>query len=549
MSREFKVLSASEMTRADEGSQELGIPGGALMERAGVEMARVILHRYAPERACVVAGGGNNGGDGFVVARELYRAGVAVAVLATREEYSGDPETNLAILRNLGVRLIGEDELTGELAAADTVIDALLGTGVRGAAREREAKFIEAMNGCAAPVVALDVPSGITAESGAVEGAAVRAELTVAAHAVKLGCVISPGREFAAENVAVEIGVPPEAEVEPEVEWTTAATLRGTPSGTLPRLSDPVHKYSAGALLVVAGSRAMTGAPEMVVRGADRTGCGIVFLAAPQGSAASLDARLTESIVTGLPEDDSGSMSGAGAREILGLAERASAVVLGPGLGTGEEQRKLVERLLSEVEAPVLVDADAITLLADSEALVRREHPSRPTLVTPHAGELGRLLGTEASEVSAHRLDSARRASERYGCCVLLKGSDTIIYDTAAASGRAGGRVSVNSTGSVALATAGTGDALCGVIGALLARGMGVYEAAQAGAWLHGRAAELWLQETGGPPEALLATDLPGYLPRAAREIHPDKVRSENNYPDKDYSKKTGYQYREDGSL
>jgi NAD(P)H-hydrate epimerase len=500
----MKLYTAEEMSRADKGAQKLGIPGGVLMERAGAEMARVALEAYATRRALVVSGGGNNGGDGFVVARELHRAGVEVAVLPTKVGYEGDPGTNFEILRNLGVRFVRSDELEAELSQSDLIIDALLGTGFSGEVREKEARLIESMNESPAPILAVDAPSGVDGATGEVHGAAVRADVTICAHAAKVGCVVSPGREHAGEVVAVDIGIPPEAEVEPSLVWTDAQSLRGK----IPRTAGPTHKYSAGALLVVAGSRRTTGAPQLVVRGAERTGCGIVFLATSQSSAHSVDLELTEALVHSVPEDEEGYVTSAALEQILELAERTSALAVGPGMGTGDEGRRLVEGILREVETPVLLDADAITNLAGTDALTNRDIP---TVITPHAGELGRLLGAGAKEVSASRLRSAREAAEGHGCCVLLKGSDTLVAG--------GGKVAVNSTGNVALATAGTGDVLSGVIGALLSRGMGAYEAAQAGAWAHGRAAELWLEETGWPAESLVATDLLEYLPEALGEI------------------------------
>jgi ADP-dependent NAD(P)H-hydrate dehydratase / NAD(P)H-hydrate epimerase len=500
----MKLYTAEEMSRADKGAQALGIPGGVLMERAGVAMARIARELYAPERTLIVAGGGNNGGDGFVVARELHRVGVEVSVLATKEGYEGDPKTNFEILGNLNVRFVGSKELEVELGRADLVVDALLGTGFSGAVREKEARLIEQMNQSAAPVLAVDVPSGVDGATGEVHGAAVRADVTVCAHAAKVGCVVSPGREHAGEVVAVDIGIPPEADVEPSFVWTDADSLRGK----IPRTAEPAHKYSAGALLVVAGSRSTTGAPQMVVRGAERTGCGIVFLATPQSSAPSVDLELTEALVHGMPEDEEGYVTSAALEQILKLSERTSALALGPGMGTGDEGRRLVEGILRETEVPIILDADAITNLAGTDVLAKR---SAPTVVTPHAGELGRLLGSDAKEVSAGRLRSARKAAEEHGCCVLLKGSDTLVVE--------GDSVAVNSTGNVALATAGTGDVLSGVIGALLSRGMDAYEAARAGAWVHGRAAELWLEETGWPAESLIATDLLPHLPSALGEL------------------------------
>ncbi len=500
----MKLYTAEEMSRADKGAQKLGIPGGVLMERAGAEMARVALEAYAPRRALVVAGGGNNGGDGFVVARELHRAGVEVAVLPTKVGYEGDPGTNFEILRYLGVRFVRSDELEAELSQSDLIIDALLGTGFSGEVREKEARLIESMNESPAPIFAVDVPSGVDGATGEVHGAAVRADVTICAHAAKVGCVVSPGREHAGEVVAVDIGIPPEAEVEPSLVWTDAQSLRGK----IPRTAGPTHKYSAGALLVVAGSRRTTGAPQLVVRGAERTGCGIVFLATSQSSAPSVDLELTEALVHSVPEDEEGYVTSAALEQILELAERTSALAVGPGMGTRDEGRRLVEGILREVETPVLLDADAITNLAGTDALTNRDIP---TVITPHAGELGRLLGAGAKEVSASRLRSAREAAEGHGCCVLLKGSDTLVAG--------GGKVAVNSTGNVALATAGTGDVLSGVIGALLSRGMDAYEAARAGAWAHGRAAELWLEETGWPHESLLATDLLPHLAPAVGEL------------------------------
>jgi NAD(P)H-hydrate epimerase len=246
----------------------------------------------------------------------------------------------------------------------------------------------------------------------------------------------------------------------------------------------------------------------MVVHGAQRTGCGIVFLATSEGAAPAVDLALTEALVYGVAEDDEGSMGSGALEEILEHAGRASALVMGPGTGTGDDGRRLVEGILGEVEVPVLLDADAITNLAGTDVIAGRNNL---TLVTPHAGELGRLLGSGAKEVSARRLDSARKAALQNDCCVLLKGSDTLVVE--------GDRAAVNSTGGVALATAGTGDVLCGVIGALLARGMDTYGAARTGAWAHGRAAELWLEETGWPAESMVATDLLDYLPPAVGEL------------------------------
>ncbi len=504
----MKLYSAQEMSQADNGAQELGILGTVLMERAGVAMAEEILERYTPRhlglRALAVCGGGNNGGDGFVIARELHRAGVEVFVAATKDEYSGDPVTNLEVLRNLGVEIYGPEMLDELLHGTGLVVDALLGTGFSGEVREKETGLIRQLNRAGVVTVAVDVPSGVDGSTGEIQGEAIKADLTICAHAAKIGCVISPGREHAGEVVTVDIGIPPEVDVEPSVAWTDKPSIRGL----IPRTAEPAHKYSAGALLVVAGSKGVTGAPVMVVEGAQRTGCGIISLVTPASAAPDVDLRLTEALVYGTSEDDAGQMTSGALEQVLEQAERATAVVVGPGMGTGEEGSKLVEGILKEVEAPVLLDADAISNLSGSEALSRRE---ATTVVTPHPGELGRLMESGTKEIQARRLRSAWEAAEKHGCCVLLKGSDTIVTQ--------GGETTVNSTGSVALATAGTGDVLSGVIGVLLSRGMDAYDAARTGAWVHGRASELWLEETGLPGESLIATDLLAHLPRAVDEV------------------------------
>jgi NAD(P)H-hydrate epimerase len=504
----LKLYSADEMTRTDEGAQSLGIPSSILMERAGVAMAHAALERFGPltgRRVLVVAGGGNNGGDGFVVARELHRAGAEVAVFATKEGYEGDPKTNLDVLGNLGARFIGPDAYEEELDRADLVVDALLGTGFAGEVREKEADFIEKMNAAEAPVVAVDVPSGVDGSTGEVWGTAVQASLTACAHAAKLGCVVSPGLEHAGSVAVVDIGIPPEVDAEGAVTWMDACILRGT----VPRRSETAHKYSAGSLLVVAGSVEATGAAIMVARGAQRTGCGIVFVVTSWGVAPLVDAQLTEVLVSGAPENDEGSMTAGALDTILEQAQGVSAIVLGPAMGVGEGGQRIVEGVLKETDAPVLLDADAISNLPSPQALAGR---NIPPVITPHPGELGRLLGESPKEVQGRRLHTARRTGEEGGCCVVLKGPDTLIVE--------GERAAVNSTGGAQLATAGAGDVLSGVIGALLARGMDPYDAARAGVWAHGRASELWFEATGWPQESMIATDLLPHLPEAFGEIY-----------------------------
>ena len=505
----MRLYSADEMSRADEGAQKLGIPGGILMERAGVEMVRATLEHFESldgRRVLVVAGGGNNGGDGFVMAREFHRVGAEVAVFATKDEYEDDPQVNLKALRNLNVRFVGADGFEEELEEADLVVDALLGTGFQGEVREKEARLIEQINASAAAVVSVDVPSGVDGSTGEVWGAAVQADLTVCAHAAKLGCVVSPGLEYAGEVAVVDIGIPPETDVEPAATWMEAASLRGL----VPRRGSTAHKYSAGALLVVAGSAEATGAAVMVARGAQRVGCGIIFVATAEGVAPFVDQQLVEVLVSGVSEDEAGNMSAQAADTIVEQAQEASAAVLGPGMGVGEGGARIVEGVLNETNVPVLLDADAISNLSGPQDLAGRDGP---VVITPHPGEVGRLLGESPKDVQSRRLYTARQTAEEGGCCIVLKGPDTLVVE--------GERTAVNSAGGAQLATAGAGDVLSGMIGALLARGTGAYDAARVGVWGHGRAAEIWFQvNTGWPQESMIATDLLPHLPEAFGEIY-----------------------------
>ena len=310
-------------------AQDLGIPGGVLMECAGAQMASAALERFAPRRSLVVSGGGNNGGDGFVIARELHRSGVDVAVLATKSEYEGDPAINLEILRNLQVRFIVQEDLDSELGVADLVVDALLGTGFSGEVRAMEAGIIEKMNSARA-MLAVDVPSGVDGTTGEVQGVAVSADLTVCAHAMKVGCVISPGREHSGEVVAVDIGVPQKQTSTP----LSSGPMRARCAG---RCRAPPSRHTSTLPAPCSSSPAPAARPEllMVVHGAQRVGCGIVFLATSEGAAPAVDLSPSpKRSSTASPRTSKAhGLSGAGGD--TGHAGRASALVMGPGRGRG----------------------------------------------------------------------------------------------------------------------------------------------------------------------------------------------------------------------
>jgi ADP-dependent NAD(P)H-hydrate dehydratase / NAD(P)H-hydrate epimerase len=429
------LYTADEMRTAEQGHDV-----ETMMERAGRAVADAVLRRYPDARRIAAAcGKGANGGDGRIALRVLAEAGRQTS-----------------------------DELDG----ADVVIDALFGTGFHGAPRDEAAQTIERINAAPVPIVAVDLPSGVDGSTGEIAGTAVAADVTVTMHAPKVGLVVAPGRFHAGEVEVADIGI--EAG-ETRHRLVTEEILRLVPPK---RASDT--KYSAGSVLVVGGSPGMSGAVCLTAEAAFRADAGYVSVATHAESLSVVEGWLLEAVKAPLDEVDR-------------LAERASAVAIGPGLGRGDDERALVSRLLRELRVPVVVDADALFGLEPGD------WPA-PRVLTPHAGELARLLG---HEVDAHRLEAVQAAAERFGAVVLLKGADTLV----AAPGEG---VLVSASGTPALATAGSGDVLTGVVAAFLAKGMDARLAAAAGAFAHGRAAELVPHQRG-----VVASDVIAALPQA----------------------------------
>ena len=488
----------------------LGIPGGHLMERAGLAVATEILERFDPDEAVVFAGKGNNGGDGFVVARELFNAGVEVTVfvLAAPAEYTGDAALNLHVLEQLGVDVLPAANDDGELhegvealtEMADVVVDAIFGTGFTGTAKGPAALAIELINEAPGAVVSVDIASGVGAAAGAVHGPAVLADVTVALHAAKVGHFITPGGAFSGEVVVAPIGIPPLCDHDTD---TWLLTEEGMAELVVPK-SALDHKRSVGTVLVVGGSRGMTGAAHMAAMAALRAGAGLVQAALPQGAGG--EKPFLEVITVEVPGDD-GQYSADAREALFEQAAGLKAVAVGPGLGRTDGAELVVGELLA-LDRPLLLDADGLYALGDRpELLAQRE---APTVLTPHEGELGRLLGRPADDIADQRLVCAMAAAQRSGATVLLKGEATIVADPS-------GRAYVVPTGNPGLATPGTGDVLTGVIVAQLAKGLSATEAACLGAYLHGLAADLAAEQVG--TEGMVATDVIGSLPAAVERL------------------------------
>ena len=490
---------AARQRAADEWAiAQQHVPSLDLMERAGTGLTRLAEDVVPDGPIAVVVGKGNNGGDGLVAARLLREAGRDVDVLAVGglEELRGDPRANLDRLPGDPPRPFGADALDRCAGA----VDALLGTGFTGEPRDPVKSAIEALearDGLA--VVAADVPSGVDASTGEVHGAAVHAHATATFHRAKPGLWIAPGKQHAGVVRVLDIGIPHGAPGEADVGLIEPFAL------DVPPRSAGSTKFSEGAVLVVGGSLGLTGAPSMSSESAQRTGAGYVTACVPRSVNYVFELRLLEAMSVPLPDDD-GALGPEAVEPVLERAERADAIVLGPGLGRAQASFAFARSVAARVDLPLLLDADGLNAHAGRlEDLAAR---SAPTVLTPHAGELARLLEIDSAEVEARRLHHARDATHRSGAVVLLKGDDTIVATPE-------GQVGVSRGGSGALATAGTGDVLSGIIGALLAKRLHPFRAACAGTWLHATAGQVAAERLGA--DVVIAHDVVDALPEARR--------------------------------
>ena len=495
------LYDAERMRSVDAWAiEDLGVPSLELMEAAGTAVARAAAELGVDGPARVVCGKGNNGGDGLVAARMLRDTGFEVEALLLwpEEELSGDAAANLEQLGD-GWQAVEPGQVAVAIEGSGVVVDAIFGTGFSGAPRAPADAAIEAINDCAAPVVAADIPSGVDASTGEVEGVAVRADVAVSFHAPKLGHWVRPGKAHAGRIEVAEIGIPPDPPVEAAAGLIDAEVLALPP----PRTPGST-KFSSGEVVVVGGSRGLTGAVSMAALAAIRSGAGYAKVVVPADLEPIFEVKLTEVMSVACPSVD-GHLAAGADQAVLEAAERAACVVLGPGLGRSSEALALARGLATAVQAPLLIDADGLNAFAGRLDSLRGR--SAPTVLTPHAGELGRLLERESADVDARRLASAREAAESSGAIVVLKGDDTIVAGPDV--------VGINGVSAPALATAGTGDVLSGTIAALVARGMEPFAAACAGVLAHARAGRAAGALRGA--ESVIATDVIEALPAGLR--------------------------------
>ncbi|MDX6703491.1 MAG: ADP-dependent NAD(P)H-hydrate dehydratase / NAD(P)H-hydrate epimerase [Baekduia sp.] len=494
----LEALLDPEQLRATDAwaIETLGIPGVELMERAGAGLARAVSDVAPGGDVVVVCGGGNNGGDGYVVARLLREAGRAVRVLTTVpvDALKGDARVNAE-------RLPGEPPrpfAAGALAGAAVIVDAILGTGFGGAPRDDVAAAITAINAAAAPVVAADVPSGVDAASGVVQGQAVEAHVTASFHAAKPGLWIHPGKAHAGTVHVVDIGVPDGGPAQPWAGLIGPGILAG-----YPRRGADSTKFASGHVLVAGGSRGMTGAPCLASLAAMRAGAGYVTACVPAALNDIFEIKLTEVMTAPLPDDDGAHTAEGAAAVVQRARQRGGVLVLGPGLGRSDGAAAFARELARDAPVALVLDADGLN--AHAERLETLQGRQAPAILTPHAGELARLLGAESDAVGARRLEHAREAARRAGAIVVLKGDDTLVAEPE-------GRVGISRGGSPALATAGTGDVLSGVVAALLARGMAPFDAACAAVYAHAEAGRRAAVILDGP-DGVIASDVIDELP------------------------------------
>ncbi|MBI1927895.1 NAD(P)H-hydrate dehydratase [Candidatus Poribacteria bacterium] len=509
----MKVVTANEMRRIDQQTIErIGIPGVVLMENAGSAVVRAI-QRHFPEckRIAVMVGKGNNGGDGLVVARQLALAGRAVQIflVSPPERFTGDALTNLHIAQNLHlpiVQILSENELDGlksQIVSFDLMIDAIFGTGLRGAVRGYIADVIECINAADCLVLAVDLPSGLEADTGMAEGACIRADYTVTIGLPKRGLLLYPGADMTGELEVADIGFPPSviAAQKIQVNWTQPADAARL---ILPRPRHS-HKGTYGRVFVVAGSTGMTGAAALSSEAALRVGAGLVTLGMPKSLNPILEVKLTEVMTLPLPETAEGSLASEAKSQILEFAERTNSVfAIGPGLSQHPETVALIHSLLRESRSPTVIDADGLNALAKSKGLLSSLPPQ--TVLTPHPGEMTRLVGGTVAELERDRIGIAQRFAQEHGVTLVLKGVPTVI-----ANGN--GEIWMNSTGNPGMATAGMGDVLTGIIVGLMAQGVPSDDAAVLGVYLHGLAGDIAAQLTG--MHGLMAGDVLKAVPEA----------------------------------
>lgn len=514
----MKVVTAHTMQAIDQRTiSEYGIPGRELMENAGRSCAEHIMAAYgtgkALKNAVVIAGKGNNGGDGYVIARHLIEKGwkLLVIVLAEKEKIAGDALTNLLLLPEDVLRFCFEEGELGRLyaediKAANVVVDAMLGVGLSSDLQGIYNEAVDLVNSAPGNIVAVDIPTGVHGTTGRLLGKAVKAELTVTFGFAKLGLVLYPGAECVGRLVVCDIGIPEHlASSAAGYEYLDKKKI----SPLIKRRDRQSHKGTYGNCLIIAGSTGMTGAAAITANSAVRSGAGIVTLAVPETLNPVLEVKTTEAITVPLADAGSGHLLAQAIPTIDKLLDGKSTVAIGPGIGRRQSTVTTVQSLVESVTLPMVVDADALFALAEDTSVLHRKK-SQQMILTPHPGEMSRLLGSTVPDVEAIRISVAQEFAKKFGVYVVLKGARTIIASP-------DGRAAINSSGNPGMASGGMGDVLTGVISALLCQGYSAWDACCLGVFVHGLAGDMVAVEQG--EIGMAATDLGQMLPYAFNRL------------------------------
>ncbi len=511
------VVTAAQMAEIDTRAiAEVGLPGIVLMERAGQKVVEVAVARFgslSQKRVVIFCGKGNNGGDGYVIARVLARlnACVTVVLLASPAELKGDAKTNYAILKNLNVTIMQLPQWEKKSASLqyDLVVDAVLGTGVKGPLKSKVRRAAEQIAAIKAPVLAVDLPTGMNADTGEIYQACVEADVTVTMGEIKRGLLFSPAREMAGRVYVADIGFPRSFRDSAGIQCFRLAGE--TVKQLLPQRSRNTFKNRCGNVLVVAGSVGLTGAAALTAEATLRSGCGMTTLGIPRSLNAILEQKLTEVMTLPLPETESQTLSFAAESLVVEKSGWADVVAIGPGLGVNDEVKQLLDAVLRKCRKPIVLDADGINCFAGRSTAFA--NAKCPLVLTPHPGEFARLTGENIQEVVRNPLACAAKAAREMKAVIVLKGAPTVVASP-------DGLSFVNSTGNPGMATAGAGDVLTGVIASFIAQGKSSLESALAGVYIHGLAGDLGAAEKG--ERGLIAGDLLSYLPAALKMVSAD---------------------------
>jgi len=512
----MKLVTAKQMQGIDSAAIDgRGIPGIDLMEAAGLGTAEfgreMIGGSVNGDRILIFCGKGNNGGDGFVVGRYLHEWGAAVEIylFGKSAELKGDARENYLRIKELKISFteILDEARIPEMDGADLIVDAIFGTGFRGEIRGIIATCVDRINSSDVPILAIDAPSGIDCDTGEVSGACIFATGTATMALPKLGQFLYPAREHVGDLKIIDIGIPE------DIIESAAISLNlideAYVQNRLPRRAPTAHKGSCGKLLVLAGARGFTGAACMAAESSIRSGVGLCYLGIPASLNDICEMKLSEVITRPLPDvKRKGCFALRGLGEIRKEFEAMDAAAIGPGIGQHHETKEMINRLLPGIRIPFVLDADGLNALQESPE--RLAECDAPLVITPHPGELSRLMEAEIPVIAMHRDVFAREAASKFDCTVLLKGAPTFISDPS-------GEVYLNPTGNAGMATGGSGDILTGIIGAFLAQGLNPTEAACCGAYMHGFAADIAVEDTG--ETGLIPTDIIACLPSAFRTL------------------------------